>query len=306
MPKRRAFALLSDLEFAFVEFDSRDGHPYPGGESELGWGNVRSSTRLDYAKGFNDFTDILPEGKFPPRSQFLIFCALQVYGRAAAELWSRVREHYCKDKPRGARPAKDEALDVWYALDAWLQSWLYNLSSCRRPPTNHPAEWLRCIGSTDPTPHLRMSHAFVTKLGFSLPANYGSARRELLDIKGVFQRYAIVPTGSEVPNIGPLMNRFPLIGWDIWQRAAYLLTNDVKPPSHSPIFGWREHRVLDYQRQGRLLHSPEMERAGLGRSWSLHGLLWPQQLETLRKMAGPVRVSGPPVSSGRMLRRMLQ
>jgi hypothetical protein len=148
-----------------------------------------------------------------------------------------------------------------------------------------------------------MSHAFLTKLGFPLLANYGSARRELFDIKGVFQRYAIVPTGSEIPNIGPLMDRFPLIGWDIWQRAVYLLTNDVKPPSHFPIFGWREHRVLDYKREGRLLHSPEMEQAGLSRSWSLHGLLWPQQLETLRKMAGPVSVSGPPVSSGRMLRR---
>ena len=300
---KRPFGNLQDLERTFAEFDLADGHPYVEAERELEWGKVQCSNRLGYAKRFNDFSVLLPEGKFPPRSQFVIFCGLHVYGMSATELWRKLREHYQRGKPRGARPATDEAFDLWYAVDAWLQSWLYSPSSCRRPKTNTPSEWLSGIGSTDPTPHLKMSHTFLCRLGVPLPVNYASARRELLDIKGVFRRNVIVPTGSEVPNLGPLLDRFPLIGWDIWQRAVYLLTNDVKPPSHFPIFGWRHNRVLDYRREGRLFHSAETEHAALGKPWSLYGLLWPEQLKTLRKTAGRVHMYGPPVTSGRMLRR---
>jgi hypothetical protein len=85
-------------------------------------------------------------------------------------------------------------------------------------------------------------------------------------VKGIFQRYAIIENGATVPSIEPLMFRFPLMGWDIWQRAVYLLTNDVKPPSHFPIFGWREQRVLDYVRRGRLLLDPGTERTVLGKA----------------------------------------
>src|SRR5205085_586290 len=107
---------------------------------------------------------LLPEGKFPPRTQFLVFCALHVYGAASTELWRILREHYQRGKPRGTRLVRDEALDVWYAVDAWLQSWLYSPSSCRSPKINSPIEWLRHIGSTDPTPHLKMSYAFLRGL----------------------------------------------------------------------------------------------------------------------------------------------
>lgn len=305
MTKRSPFADLQDLERAFAEFESANGHPFAGIDWDIEWGKVRCSNRLSYAKRFGDFAKFLPGGKFPPHSQFLIFCGLHVYGAASTELWRILREHYQRGKARGTRVATDEALDLWYAVDAWLQSWLYRPLSCRRPETNSPSEWLRHIGSTDPTPHLRMSHAFLRRLRFPLPDNYATSRRELLDIKGVFQRYAIVPAGSPVPKLEPLLNRFPLMGWDIWQRAVYLLTNDVKPPSHAPIFGWRHNRVVEYKREGRLFHSPEIERAALGKPWSLYGLLWPQQLETLRKMAAPSEcMFGPPISSGRMLRRI--
>ena len=304
--KRSPFANLEDLEQAFAEFELTNGHPYGGTDRDVEWGKVRCSSRLDYAKRFNDFAALLLEGKFPPRSQFLIFCALYVYGAASTDLWRRLREHYQRGKARGARPKTDEALDLWYAVDAWLQSWLYSPLSCRRPEINSPAEWLRHIGSTDPTPHLRMSYAFLRRSGFPLPDNYATARRELLDIKGVFQRYVIVRAGSPVPKLEALLNRFPLMGWDIWQRAVYLLTNDVKPPSHAPIFGWRQDRVVDYKQEGRLFYSAELEHKWLGKPWSLHGLLWPEQFDTLRKIvavAPPGPTYGPPVSSGRMLRR---
>ena len=301
MPKTGPFARLRNLERAFAEFARATGHPYDR-DSYPEWGKVGCSNRLDYAKSFNAFASLLPEGKFPPSDQFLIFCALKVYGNPAVELWRRLREHYCRGKPRGARRAGDEAFDVWYAMDAWLQSWLYSPLSCCRPKTNTPAEWLRCIGSNNPTPHLRMSYAFLQHLGLPISPNYDSARRELLDIKAAFRSGTLVPMGSEVPNIGPLLVRFPLIGWDIWQRAVYLLTNDVKPPSHMPIFGWRHHRVLSYAQSGHLV-SPGFEQELLGHSFSLHGILWPEQLKTLEKLVRPARSAGPPVTSGRMLRR---
>ncbi|GEM_PF-6310107 len=305
MTNRSPFAGLQDLEQAFAEFESANGHPFNGTDLDVEWGKVRCSNRLSYAKRFGDFVTLLPEGKFPPRSQFLIFCGLHVYGAASTELWRTLREHYQRGKARGVRAATDEALDLWYAVDAWLQSWLYSPLSCRRPEINSPAEWLRRIGSTDPTPHLRMSYAFLRRLGFPLPDNYATARRELLDIKGVFQRYVIVPAGSSVPKLEALLDRFPLMGWDIWQRAVYLVTNDVKPPSHFPIFGWRHARVVDYKREGRLFHSPDIEHKALGKPWSLHGPLWSKQLETLRKMSAPSRCTpGPAISSGRMLRRI--
>ncbi len=217
------------------------------------WGAIPSSGRLEYAKSLSDFSQIIAKGKFPPRSQFVIFCALHVYGLKALEYWHELRERYCRGKPRGSHRTTDEALDLWYAIDAWLQSWLYSPLDCRRPETDSPSEWLYCIGSNDPTPHLRMSHTFLRQARVALPVNYATARRNLLDVKSIFQRYSIVKNGSTVPNLKPLMYRFPLIGWDIWQRAVYLLTNDVKPPSQFPIFGWRYHRVLDYVRHGRLL-----------------------------------------------------
>lgn len=305
MTKPPPFAELQDLERAFEEFESANGHPYAGTEPDVEWGKVRCSNRLGYAKCFSVFAALLPEGKFPPRSQFLVLCALHVYGAASTQLWRGLREHYQRGKARGTRRATDEAFDLWYAVDAWLQSWLYSPLSCRRPETNSPSEWLRHIGSTDPTPHLRMSYTFLRHLRFPLPASYATARRELLDIKGVFQRCVIVRAGSQVPKLEAFLNRFPLMGWDIWQRAAYLLTNDIKPPSHFPIFGWRHARVVDYKREGRLFNSAEIERAALGKPWSLHGLLWPQQLEALRKTVTPSgRTYGPPISSGRMLRRV--
>lgn len=280
-----------------------NGYPNLGEESELEWGKVRPSVCLHYAKSLNDFAQLLPDGKFPPGDQLLILCALHVYGRASLELWRRLREHYLRGKPRGPRPATDEAFDLWYAVDAWLQCWLYSPSSCPRPMTDSPSEWLRCIGSTNPTPHLRMSHTFLHRLGIPLPANYSSARRELLDTKGVFRRNMITPIGTSVPNLDALLGRFPLMGWDIWQKAVYLLTNDVKPPSHMPIFGWRHYRVLDYKRKGRLFMSPEIEASMLGKPGSLHGLLWPPQLDTLRTIPAPIKTSGPPITSGRMMRR---
>ena len=258
---------------------------------------MRSSDRLYYAKSLNDFAQLLPDGKCPPQDQLVVLCALRVYGRASFELWRRLRENYLRGKPRGPRSATDEAFDLWYAVDAWLQSWLYSPLSCPRPKTNSPSKWLRCIGSTNPTPHLRMSHAFLHRLGVPLPVNYSSARRELLDTKGVFRRYVITPVGSSVPNLEPLLDRFPLIGWDIWQRGVYLLTNDIKPPSHFPIFGWRHQRVLDYKREQRLFHSPEIESVMLGKPPSLYGLLLPQQLDTLRKTLGAIHTGGPPVTS---------
>src|SRR5690242_1094147 len=132
MTKRSPFANLHDLEHAFAEFESAN-EPWAnaGTSRDAEWGNVRCSNRLGYAKRFNDFVALLPEGKFPPRSQFLIFCALRVYGAASAELWRILRERYQRGKARGARPVRDEGLDVWYAVDAWLQSWLYSPSSCR-------------------------------------------------------------------------------------------------------------------------------------------------------------------------------
>ena len=152
-----------------------------------------------------------------------------------------------------------------------------------------------------------MSHALLCNLRARLPKDYAAARRNLLDVKGVFQRNMIVRNGTVVPKIGALANRFPLIAWDIWQRGVYLLTNDIKPPSHFPIFGWRHQRVVDYFENHRLLFTPEIERAGLGQPWTLHGLLWPQQLETLQKITRESTVrtdDGPPVTSGRMLRRV--
>jgi hypothetical protein len=140
-------------------------------------------------------------------------------------------------------------------------------------------------------------------MGVPLPANYATARRNLHDVKGIFQRFMIVPTNSVIPNIDSLMLRYPLILWDIWQKAVYLLTNDVKPPSHAPIFGWRHLRVIDYVRKGVLLSGPEFEREALGKSWSLHGLLWPQQLENLKKISSVKPEKGLRVTSGRMLRR---
>jgi hypothetical protein len=304
-PKIQAFIALQDLENAFAEFERASGHPGAASDSASSWGKIVSSKRLDYAKMFNDFAPLLPDSKFPPQSQFAIFCALHIYGSGAFELWRWLREHYCRGRPRGLSAAADEALDIWYAMDAWLQSWLYSPLSCSKPPTDSPSEWLRCIGSRDPTPHLRMNHALLRRLGVPLPSNYSTARRNLLDIKGIFQRNAIVPAGSQVPKIESLINRFPLMGWDIWQRSVYLVTNDVKPPSHYPIFGWRHQRVLDYVRHGNLFHGPEVEREGLGTPWSLHGLLWPQQLDTLRKIGvAAVAKESLPVTSGRMLRRL--
>jgi hypothetical protein len=148
-----------------------------------------------------------------------------------------------------------------------------------------------------------MSHAFLRRLGVPLPANYATARRNLHDIKGVFQRYMIVSPNSVIPNLESLMLRYPLILWDIWQKAVYLLTNQVKPPSHAPIFGWRHHRVIDYVRKGILLVGPEVEREALGKPLSLHGILWPQQLENLKALPSVKPEKGTPVTSGRMLRR---
>jgi hypothetical protein len=151
-----------------------------------------------------------------------------------------------------------------------------------------------------------MSHALLRRLGLQLPANYSTARRNLLDTKGVFQRSAIVPNGSTVPSIEALISRFPLIAWDVWHKAVYLLTNDVKPPSHYPMFGWRHYQLIDYIKNGRLFLSPELEEKALGRALSLHGILLPQQIETLKRIrsASSVRAAGgPPVTSGRMLRR---
>jgi hypothetical protein len=303
--KPQVFALLHDLERAFAEFDRSDGQPQDRPELKQEWGNIQSSRRLEYARSLNDFTPYLPAGKFPSSRQFTIFCALSVYGEKAFNYWRILREHYCRGKPRGIHAVTDEALDVWYAVDTWLQSWLYDPGLVRRPQTDSPAEWIRSIGRIDATPHLLMSHEFLCDLGASLPA-YATARRNLFDAKGVFQRYAITPAGSVVPRIEPLMFRFPLIAWDVWQKNVYLLTSDVKPPSHFPIFGWRRQRVLDYVRRGQLLVDGETERAALGKPWSLHGLLWPQQLQTLQKITakGPARMDdGPPVNSGRMLRR---
>ena len=118
------------------------------------------------------------------------------------------------------RAAEDESLDVWYAVDAWLQSWLYSPLWCPRPRENTPTAWLRCIGSTNPTPHLRMSHTFLRDRGAQLPGNYATARRNLLDVKGIFQRSAIIENGSTIPKIEPLVYRFPLVAWDIWQRGV--------------------------------------------------------------------------------------
>jgi hypothetical protein len=84
------------------------------------------------------------------------------------------------------------------------------------------------------------------------------------------------------------------------------LTSDVKPPSHFPIFGWRHQRVLSYKQEGRLFYTPEMEREALGEPFTLHGLLWPQQLDSLQNLrkTGSVHTAGPPITDGRMLRRM--
>jgi hypothetical protein len=303
--KHRAFSHLRNLERAFAEFRAARGEPAT--EPDSGWSRVECSTQLEYARSLNDFAPLAINGKFPPRSQFTVLCALKVYGPSAFEYWRVMRDHYCRGKPRGMHALEDEQLDVWYAVDAWLQNWLYSPSSCRRPRENTPAAWLLCIGSTNPTPHLRMSHALLCSLGARLPKDYTGARRNLLDVKGVFQRNMIVRNGTVVPKIEALANRFPLIAWDIWQRSVYLLTNDIKPPSHFPIFGWRHQRVVDYFEDRSLLPTPELERSWLGRPWSIHGLLWPQQIETLRKItsASTVRTDdGPPVTSGRMLRRM--
>ena len=304
--KRLAFAQLRDLERAFAEFRAASGEVGYKDDAEQRWGSVLCSRQLDYAKSLNDFEGLLVSGKFPPKSQFIILCALQVYGGVAFDYWRVIRDHYCRGKPRGSHAVEDESLDVWYAVDAWLQSWLYSPLSCRHPQENTPAAWLYCIGSTNPTPHLRMSHAFLRGRGARLPSNYGTARRNLLDVKGIFQSNAIIKNGSKVPKIGPLICRFPLVAWDIWQRSVYLLTNDVKPPSHFPIFGWRHQRVVDYFENHRLLFTPEFERTGLGQPWSLHGLLWPQQLESLQRIVAKSEVrpgDGPPITSGRMSRR---
>ena len=198
--KPQVFTLLHDLERAFAEFDRSDGHPQVTPESKQEWGNIQSSRRLEYARSLNDFAPFLPTGKFPSGRQFTVFCALSVYGQKAFDYWRIVREHYCRGKPRGSHAVADEALDVWYAVDAWLQSWLYNPGSVRRPETDSPAEWLRSIGRIDATPHLLMSHEFLRGRGASLP-NYATARRNLFDIKGVFQRYTFTPAGSTVPKI---------------------------------------------------------------------------------------------------------
>jgi len=148
--KPRAFGGLRDLERAFVEFDSADGHPY-GPKYEEDWGTIASAGRVEYARSLNDFSDILIKGKFPPRDQFVVFCALYVFGPKALEYWRELRSHYCRGKPLGSRPNTDEALDLWYAVDAWLQAWLYSPLNCRRPSSNSPAQWLHCIGSNGPT-----------------------------------------------------------------------------------------------------------------------------------------------------------
>jgi hypothetical protein len=301
--KPQIFAPLLDLEHAFAEFDQFNGHPETP-ESKQGWGNIQSSRRLEYARSLNDFAPYLPTGKFPPRRQFSIFCALSVYGEKAFDYWRILREHYCRGKPRGSHAAADEALDVWYAVDAWLQSWLYSPIWIHPPQTDSPAEWIRSIGRIDATPHLLMCYEFLRGLGAPLPS-YSTARRNLFDVKGVFQRNVFTPVGSVVSKIEPMMFRFPLIAWDVWQKNVYLLTTAVKPPSHFPIFGWRSQRVLDYVRRGRLLVDDETERVVLGTPWSLHGLLFPQQLQTLQKITAkdPARLDdGPPVNSGRMLR----
>lgn len=300
MPKTQVFARMRNLERAFADFKRRGGHP----DSETSWGKIESSRNLDYAKSLNDFGYLIPDGKFPPRDHFIIFCALVVYGKDAIALWRKLREHYVSGRPRGANARSDEAFDLWYAIDAWLQQWLYKPMSCPRPAQDHPSDWLRCIGTTNPTPHLRISYAFLRQKGIGLPANYVNARRELLDVKGVLQRYAIVPTGSEVPNTDALLYRFPLIGWDIWQRSVYLLTNDVKPPSHMPIFGWRHSRLLNYVETDCVFGSREIEKELLGHERSLCGPLWPSQTDTLKKL-GKVKIVGPPITSGRMLRRIL-
>ena len=108
--------------------------------------------------------------------------------------------------------------------------------------------------------------------------------------------------GSEVPNIGPLLIRFPLIGWDIWQRAVYLLTNNVKPPSHMPIFGWRHYRVLEYAQSGHRVPAG-FEQEVLSHPSSLHDLLCLSSWKLLEKIIRPARSTGPPVTSGRMLRK---
>jgi hypothetical protein len=304
--KPQAFGGLRDLEQAFAEFDRTDGQPDLRAEPRGDWSAITASGRLEYARSLNNFADLVTNGKFPPRNQFVIFCALHVFGLKALEYWREIRGCYCRGKPRGSHAITDEALDLWYAIDAWLLSWLYSPSNCRRPSTESPAAWLYCIGSNDPTPHLRMSHAFLRRARLALPADYVTARRNLLDVKGVFQGNVLVENGATVPNIRALLHRFPLMGWDIWQRATYLMTSPVKPPSHFPIYGWRHYRVLDFVRRGRLLIDEDAERALLGTPASLHGLLWPQQIETLRKVSSVSRVkvaAGPPVNSGRMLRR---
>jgi len=130
MPRRRAFAQVLDLEFAFAEFESRHGHPYAGAESELGWGKVRCSSRIDYAKGFNDFTAIVPEGRFPPRSQFLVFCALQVYGRAAASRWSTSSQRALVSASRGS--AADNPNARANAADPSRRMWVPRLGPWQR------------------------------------------------------------------------------------------------------------------------------------------------------------------------------
>lgn len=143
MLKKLPFARLRDIESAFAEFERREGHPYVSSYSKLEWGKVRCSHLIDYAKGLNDFGVLLPEGKFPPQHMFVLLCALHIYGSAAVELWRRLREEYRLGKARGKRSASDERLDIWYAVDAWLQSWLYSPMSCPQPKTDSPLDWLR-------------------------------------------------------------------------------------------------------------------------------------------------------------------
>jgi hypothetical protein len=116
--KPQVFAPLLDLEHAFAEFDRSDGQPQVSLASKQAWGNIQSSRRLEYARSLNDFAPYLPTGKFPSSRQFTVFCALSVYGEKAFDYWRILREHYCRGKPRGSHAVADEALDVWYAVDA--------------------------------------------------------------------------------------------------------------------------------------------------------------------------------------------
>jgi hypothetical protein len=152
--KLRAFTKLSEIERAFEEFDKSDGHPLYTADGDQAWGRVASAKRLEDARSFNDFAAIITPGKFPADSQLVVFCALQVFGERAFEYWSILREHYCRGKPRASSSKTDRAVDVWDAIDAGLQSWLYSPASCRLPQNrNNPSEWLT-VSEAKTRPHI--------------------------------------------------------------------------------------------------------------------------------------------------------